>query len=140
MASINKVIILGNLTRDPEVRYTPEGKVVTKIGVATGRKDTDTEYHSIVLFDKIAETAGKYLKKGRQVYIEGRMSYQKYTDKNGVDKISAEIIANDMQLLGPKPEEAKETPVQRVPKIEVPPRGKVLKSDPLDDYEDDIPF
>ena len=108
MASVNKVILLGNLGRDPETRYTTGGDAVTNLNIATseqwkdknGEKQERTEWHRVVLFGRQAEIAGEYLKKGRSVYIEGRLQTRKYTDKDGVEKYSTEIVADRMQLLG----------------------------------------
>ena len=109
MASVNKVILVGNLGRDPEVRYTPNGSAVCNVTIATSRvrknkesgdKSEDTEWHRVVFFDKLAEIAGEYLKKGRSVYVEGRLKTRKWTDKDGAEKFSTEIIASDMQMLG----------------------------------------
>ena len=109
MASINKVIIIGNLGRDPEVRYTPNGSAICNIGVATtrnwknkdsGERQEETEWHRVTMFDRLAEIAGEYLKKGRPVYIEGRLRTRKWTDKDGVEKYTTEIVAEQMQLLG----------------------------------------
>lgn len=108
MASVNKVILLGNLGRDPETRYTTGGDAVTNLRIATteqwkdkgGEKQERTEWHSVVLFGRQAEIAGEYLKKGRSVYIEGRLQTRKYTDKEGVEKYSTEIVGDRMQLLG----------------------------------------
>jgi single-strand DNA-binding protein len=108
MASVNKVILLGNLGRDPETRYTTGGDAVTNLNVATneqwkdknGEKQERTEWHRVVLFGRQAEVAGEYLKKGRSVYIEGRLQTRKYTDKDGVEKYSTEIVADRMQLVG----------------------------------------
>ena len=109
MASVNKVIIVGNLGRDPETRYMPSGDAMTNIAVATTDKGEDkstgeqkeaTEWHRIAFFGKLAEIAGQYLKKGSQVYIEGKLRTRKWTDKDGVEKYSTEIIADTMQMLG----------------------------------------
>ena len=108
MASVNKVIILGNLGRDPETRYTTGGEAVTNLNIATseqwkdksGEKQERTEWHRVVLFGRQAEVAGEYLKKGRSVYIEGRLQTRKYTDKDGVEKYSTEIVGDRMQLIG----------------------------------------
>ena len=108
MASVNKVILLGNLGRDPETRYTTGGDAVTNLNIATseqwkdksGEKQERTEWHRVVLFVRQAEVAGEFLKKGRSVYIEGRLQTRKYTDKDGVEKYSTEIVADRMQLLG----------------------------------------
>ena len=108
MASVNKVILLGNLGRDPETRYTTGGDAVTNLRIATseqwkdksGEKQERTEWHTVVLFGRQAEIASEYLKKGRSVYIEGRLQTRKYTDKEGVEKYSTEIVADRMQLIG----------------------------------------
>jgi len=107
MASVNKVILIGNLGRDPETRYTTGGDAVTNLNIATsetwkdkaGEKQEKTEWHRVVLFGRQAEIAGEYLKKGRSVYIEGRLQTKKYTDKDGVEKYSTEIVGDRMQLL-----------------------------------------
>lgn len=105
---INKVIIVGNLGNDPETRYSQSGSAITNISVATSEswKDKDgnqqerTEWHRVKFFGRLAEIAGEYLKKGRQVYIEGSLRTEKYTDKSGVEKYATDIIANEMQMLG----------------------------------------
>lgn len=111
MASVNKVIIVGNLGRDPETRYMPNGEAVTNIAVATterwkdknsGEKKELTEWHRITFYRKLAEIAGQYLKKGSQVYVEGRLQTRKWTDKDGVERYSTEIISDSMQMLGAK--------------------------------------
>ena len=108
MASVNKVILIGNLGRDPETRYMTNGDAVTNLNIATtdtwkdksGEKQEKTEWHRVVLFGRQAEIAGEYLKKGRSVYIEGRLQTRKYTDKEGVEKYATEIVGDRMQLLG----------------------------------------
>lgn len=109
MASVNKVIIVGNLGRDPETRYMPNGEAVTNIAVATteswkdktsGEKKELTEWHRITFYRKLAEIAGQYLKKGSQIYIEGRLQTRKWTDKDSVERYTTEIIADSMQMLG----------------------------------------
>ncbi len=109
MASVNKVIIIGNLGKDPEVRYLPSGSAICNITVATSRqwkdktsgdRQEETEWHRITFFDRMAEIAGEYLKKGRPVYVEGRLKTRKYTDKDGVEKYATDIVATEMQLLG----------------------------------------
>ncbi|MBD8881237.1 single-stranded DNA-binding protein [Rhodanobacter sp. 7MK24] len=106
---INKVIIVGNLGADPETRYTGSGTAITNLRIATSEQWTDkqsgerqerTEWHRVKLFGKLAEIAGEYLKKGRQVYIEGSLRTDKYTDKDGVERYSTDIVANEMQMLG----------------------------------------
>ena len=112
MASVNKVIIVGNLGRDPETRNMPSGDAVTNIAVATSDKYKDkqtgeakeaTEWHRVAFFGKLAEIAAQYLKKGSQVYIEGRLRTRKWTDAAGIEKYSTEIIAETLQMLGGKP-------------------------------------
>jgi single-strand DNA-binding protein len=109
VASINKVILIGNLGRDPEVRYTPSGSAICNITIATsrnwkdktsGEKMEETEWHRVVFYDRLAEIAGEYLKKGRPVYVEGRLKTRKWQDKDGAEKYTTEIIADNMQLLG----------------------------------------
>ncbi|MFZ4481349.1 MAG: single-stranded DNA-binding protein [Rhodoferax sp.] len=108
MASVNKVILVGNLGRDPEVRYLPSGDPVANITIATsskykgktGEMVEETEWHRVTFFGKLAEIVGQYLKKGRSVYVEGRIKTRKYTDKDGVEKYATDIIANEMQMLG----------------------------------------
>lgn len=108
---INKVILVGNLGADPEVRYTAGGTAVANLSLATseqwtdkqsGQKQERTEWHRVKLFGRLAEIAGEYLKKGRQVYIEGSLRTDKYTDKQGVERYSTDIIASDLQMLGGK--------------------------------------
>lgn len=109
MRGVNKVIIVGNLGNDPEVRYTTSGTAIASLSIATSESWTDkqsgeqqsrTEWHRVKMFGKLAEIAGEYLKKGRQVYIEGSLRTDKYTDKSGVEKYSTDIIASEMQMLG----------------------------------------
>ncbi len=105
---INKVILVGNLGNDPEVRYTPGGAAVTTISVATtenwkdkeGNRQEKTEWHRVVFFGRLAEIAGEYLKKGRQVYVEGKLRTNKWQDQSGNDRYTTEILANEMQMLG----------------------------------------
>ncbi len=111
MASVNKVIIVGNAGRDPEVRYMASGKAVANVTIATsskwkndaGEAVEDTQWHRVTAYDKLAEIMGEYLKKGRPVYIEGRLKYGKFTNKDGVEQNTCDIIATEMQLLGDKP-------------------------------------
>ena len=109
MASVNKVILIGNLGRDPEVRYTPNGDSITNINIATtdtwkdkatGDKKEATEWHRVVFFGRLAEIAGQYLKKGRQVYVEGALRTRKWQDKEGQERYTTEIVANEMKMLG----------------------------------------
>jgi len=117
MASVNKVILIGNCGRDPEVRYTPSGTAICNISVATSsrRKDKasgesieDTQWHRVTFYDRLAEIAGEYLKKGKPVYIEGRLKYGKYTDKDGIERNTVDIVAEQMQMLGGRDSGAEE--------------------------------
>ena len=109
MASVNKVILIGNLGRDPETRFNPDGGAICNVSVATtsqwkdkasGERKEETEWHRVTFYGRLAEIAGEYLKKGRSVYIEGRLKTRKYTDKAGVEKYATDIIADQMQMLG----------------------------------------
>src|SRR5512133_4065252 len=109
MASVNKVILVGNCGRDPDIRYLPSGQAVANVSIATSSKRKDkqsgemieeTQWHRVTFFDRLAEIAGEYVKKGRPIYVEGRLKYRKYTDKDGVEKSATDIIATEMQLLG----------------------------------------
>jgi single-strand DNA-binding protein len=145
MASVNKVILVGNLGKDPEVRYLPDGGAVTNISVATtdtwkdkaGEKQEKTEWHRVSFFGKLAEIAGEYLKKGSQVYIEGRIQTRKWQDKDGQDKYTTEIIADRMQMLGGRPAGSSDEP--RRPAREQQPAGAPTGGS-FDDFPDDIPF
>ena len=165
MASVNKVILVGNLGRDPEVRYLPSGDPVANITIATsskykgktGEMVEETEWHRVTFFGKLAEIAGQYLKKGRPVYVEGRIKTRKYTDKDGIEKYATDIIANEMQMLGgregmgepshdddgsggaysrPAPAARPQAPAP-APR-QVPAQSKPASS--FDDMDDDIPF
>jgi len=159
MASVNKVILIGNLGRDPEVRYTPNGAAICNVTIATSRnwkaKDTgekmeETEWHRVVFYDRLAEIAGEYLKKGRPVYVEGRLKTRKWQDKDGVEKYTTEIIADQMQLLGSREgmgggaeEGAGGGAPSRAPAQRPAPAGKpagTKSSTGFDDMDDDIPF
>ena len=147
MASINKVIIVGNLGRDPENRYLPSGEQVTSIAVATTESWKDkvtsekkelTEWHRISFFGKLAEIAGQYLEKGSQVYIEGRLRTRKYTDKEGIDRYATEIIADTMQMLGGRQEGQQST---RRNEYAAQTGGSAQRRPAqLSDMDDDLPF
>jgi single-strand DNA-binding protein len=160
MPSLNKMQLIGNLGRDPEVRYTPGGSPVTSLRIATtrtwkdkesGEKVEETEWHAIVLYNRLAEIAGEYLKKGRSVYIEGRMRTRKWQDKDGVDRYTTEVIGDEMQMLGDRPANA-ETPApdsdasEHVGKSKAAKSGKGLRKTPDDvgplppPEDTDIPF
>ena len=110
MASVNKVILIGNLGKDPDIRYMPNGEAVANITLATsetwkdktGAKQEKTEWHRITFYRKLAEIVGEYLKKGSSVYVEGRLETRKWTDKSGTDRYTTEVIANEMRMLGSK--------------------------------------
>lgn len=154
MASVNKVILVGNLGRDPETRYMPDGAAITNVSVATsfqwndkasGEKKEETEWHRIVFRGKLAEIAGEYLKKGSQVYVEGRLRTRKWQDKDGQDRYTTEVVAERMQMLGsragagePRPEPATESKAAE-PRISSPAAAK-KPAGKFDDLEDDIPF
>jgi single-strand DNA-binding protein len=173
MASVNKVILIGNLGRDPEVRYTPNGSAVCNVSLATtrnwknkesGERQEETEWHRVVFFDRLAEIAGEYLKKGRPVYVEGRLRTRKWTDKDGIEKYTTEIFAEQMQLLGGRDgaggggggaeEEyggggggggGASAPQRSAPAARPAPRQSAPQAQPksatgFDDMDDDIPF
>jgi len=151
---VNKVILVGHLGKDPEVRYSPNGGAVTNITLATseswkdkntGEKQEKTEWHRVVFFGKLAEIAGEYLKKGSQVYIEGRLQTRKWQDKEGKDRYTTEIVAGEMQMLGSREgrggsnaefdQSADEGRSSRAPAM----AGSGKSSGPAD-FDDDIPF
>ena len=155
MASVNKVIIIGNLGRDPETRYMPEGGAVTNITVATsmqwkdkttGDKKEETEWHRVVFFNRLAEIAGEYLKKGSPVYVEGRLKTRKWTDKEGQERYTTEIVADEMKMLGSRGDrsESSGAPRESAPRESSPARASEAKAKKpaggFDDMEDDIPF
>lgn len=150
MASVNKVILIGNLGADPEVRYLPSGDAVTNIRVATtdtwkdksGEKQEHTEWHRVAFFGKLAEIAGEYLKKGSPVYLEGRIRTRKWQDKEGQDRYSTEIVADRMQMLGSRGGGSYEV-VDKEPAAEgspAPAKAKGKSGSGFDDLDDDIPF
>ncbi|MBP6504584.1 MAG: single-stranded DNA-binding protein [Rhodoferax sp.] len=165
MASVNKVILVGNLGRDPEIRYLPSGDPVANIAIATsskykgkdGNMVEETEWHRVTFFGKLAEIVGQYMKKGRSVYIEGRLKTRKYTDKDGVEKYATDIIANEMQMLGgregmgdpgghdgdnegySRPSAPASRPPQRQ-QTPAPAPAASKSSSGFDDMDDDIPF
>ena len=154
MASINKVIIVGNLGRDPENRYMPSGEQVTSIAVATtdrwrdkatGDMKEQTEWHRISFFGKLAEIAVQYLKKGSQVYVEGRIRTRKYTDREVIERYATEIIGDTMQMLGSRqgagdpPEDRGYQPAARQTQGNAA-RQPASRAPGLSDMDDDIPF
>ncbi len=151
MASVNKVILMGNAGRDAEVRYLADGKAVANVSIATSmkRKDKatgeiieDTQWHRVTFYDRLAEIAGEYVTKGKSIYVEGRIKYGVYTDKNtGVEKNTVDIVATELQLLGSKPDSAGQqqqarpaaAPAQR-------PAAPPQQRGGFDNMDDDIPF
>lgn len=122
MASINKVILIGNLGKDPEVRYMSDGRAVANITIATsekwkdkttGEKQERTEWHNVVFYSPLAEIVGQYLRKGSSVFVEGRLQTRKWQDKNGQDRYTTEIIANEMKMLGGRGDQSGSQPAQQ---------------------------
>ena len=152
MASVNKAIVLGNLGRDPETRYLPDGKEVCNFSIATttywndkasGEKKEETEWHRITCYGRTAEIAGKYLEKGKPVYVEGRIRTRKWEDKEGVTRYSTEIIADSIQLLGSANGGGNRPPAEGSrtrPETATAGGGGERKPGKFDDLEDDIPF
>lgn len=173
MASVNKVILVGNLGRDPEVRYTANGAAMCNLSIATtfnsrdsqtGERREETEWHRVVMFNRLAEIAGEYLRKGRPVYIEGRLRTRKWQGQDGQDRYTTEIIADQMQMLGGRgdssgdfsgdygggmdqsaPQQRSAPPAQRPPQQPAPQQRpqQNYQASPMDsmaDMDDDIPF
>jgi single-strand DNA-binding protein len=162
LASVNKVILLGNTGKDPEIRYLPSGMAIANVSIATSsrRKDKntgetieETQWHRLTFIDKLAEIVNQYVVKGQPIYIEGRLRYGKYTDKDGVERHTTDIVCDQMQMLGKKedggqrsePRQApRETPrdgnAQRAPRAtpDRPPVGTAGSG--FDDMDSDIPF
>lgn len=147
MRGVNRVILVGNLGKDPEVRYMPSGGAVANLTIATseswkdktsGEQKEQTEWHRVTMFGKLGEIAGQYLKKGSQVYIEGKLMTKKYQDKEtGSDRYSTTIVANEMQMLGVRPKESQGQPQQQTAQI----RPAYQPNDGgFDDFDDDIQF
>jgi single-stranded DNA-binding protein len=142
---LNKVILIGRLGRDPEVRYMPNGEAVCNFSVATseswkdqsGQRQERTEWHNVTMYRKLAEIAGKYLTKGSQVYLEGKIQSRKYQGKDGIERTAYEIIANEMKMLGggnDSGQQSNQTPSQ--PRRQAP----ATPAAPVEDVDDDIPF
>ncbi|UCG97004.1 MAG: single-stranded DNA-binding protein [Burkholderiales bacterium] len=157
MASVNKVILIGNLGRDPETRYSPDGAAVTNVTIATSDRWKDkgsgemreaTEWHRVVFFGRLAEIAGEYLKKGRPVYVEGKLRTRKWTDKDGNDRYTTEIVADNMQMLGSREaagggdfdEPAAGAPPRAAAAREGGGRAPAKPAPNIADMDDDIPF
>ena len=146
MASVNKVILIGNCGRDAEVRHLPSGQPVANVSLATTtrRKDRttgemveDTQWHRITFYERLAEVARDYVKKGRAIYVEGRLKYGKYTDNQGVERNTVDIIATDLTLLGSR-EEGQSEPRQAA--AQQRPAQRQAAQQAQDDLDDDIPF
>jgi single-strand DNA-binding protein len=158
MASVNKVILIGNLGRDPETRYMPNGEAVTNVTNATtdtwkdrtsGERQEKTEWHRVTFYRRLAEIAGEYLKKGSQVYVEGRLETRKWTDKEGKDRYTTEIIAAEMKMLGsrsgagapayePADDASDARPAARAGAV--PAKAPAKNPAGITDMDDDIPF
>jgi single-strand DNA-binding protein len=143
---VNKVILVGNLGKDPEVRYMPNGNAVANITLATseswkdkqtGEPQEKTEWHRVVLFRRLGEIAGEYLKKGSQVYIEGKLQTRKWQDNSGNDRYTTEIIADNMQMLGARGGGSAGFQGDAAPKSKAAPAAATAGAD---DFDDDIPF
>ena len=147
MASVNKIILIGTTGRDPELRYLPSGEAVANISIATSSRRTDkqsgekietTEWHKITFFGKLAEIVGEYVKKGKPLYVEGRLKYGKFTNKDGHEQNTCDLIATEMQLLGGREGESAPSaprPQNAAPKAPSKPAGSGF-----DDMDDDIQF
>jgi single-strand DNA-binding protein len=147
---VNKVILVGNLGKDPEMKYTASGAAIANITVATseswndkqtGEKQEKTEWHRVVFFRRLAEIAGEYLRKGSQVYIEGKLQTRKWQDQNGQDRYTTEIVANDMQMLGGRGGEAGSRPQGGGFRANTPAQQEPVQQDQDSGFaDDDIPF
>ena len=152
---INKVILVGNLGKDPEVRYMPSGGAVANLTIATsetwkdkqsGQNQEKTDWHRVVMFNRLGEIAGEYLKKGSQVYIEGKLQTRKWQDQQGQDKYTTEIVANEMQMLGGRSGGAQaggqqyQQPQQQAPAQQPQQAPQQNNNAGFDDFDDDIPF
>ena len=143
---LNKVFLIGRLTKDPEVRYLNNGEVLCNFGLATSEKWKSktgeavekTEFHNITMYRRLAEIAGQYLKKGSQVYLEGKIQSRKYTDKNGIERTAYDIIANEMKMLGGSNSEQQAQQAQG--ETPTPPRRQATPATPVEDIDDDVPF
>ncbi|ORF04736.1 single-stranded DNA-binding protein [Snodgrassella alvi] len=154
--SVNKVILVGRLGRDPETRYMPNGDAITNFSLATdeqwrdhnGERQTRTEWHNITLFGKLGEIAGQYLRKGSQVFIEGKIQSRKYTGKDGIERTAYDIIGNEMKMLGNRNDGSDSGNNNAAPPTSNPPPAAPRRqppqqtptTPPIDDIEDDIPF
>lgn len=148
MSSVNKAIILGRLGRDPEVRYTQGGEAVANLSVATserwkdknGEKQERTEWHRVTLWGRTAEIAGEYLKKGSLCYVEGRLQTRKYTDKDGVERYTTEVVGDQLRLLSGQGGQGGESQQHRPPPSKSSGGGNEGGRQQATDFDDDIPF
>ena len=163
MASLNKVILIGNAGRDAEVRYAPSGAAVANVSIATtrrwkdktsGEQNEETDWHRLVFYDRLAEVAGEYVLKGTSIYVEGRIKYGKYTDKDGIERNTVDIVVSEMKLLGGKRDADDERPTGARGPVAAPERSRTPAPAPaprssakpqqqrhaFDDMDDDIPF
>lgn len=148
MAGVNRVIILGNLGNDPEVRYASNGSAIANISIATseswkdkntGQMQEKTDWHRVVMFNRLGEIAGEYLKKGSKVYIEGKLQTRKW-DKNGIDMYTTEIVASTMQMLDGRENQGGQAPAQQQSRPQQPAQRQPQQPAPANDFDDDIPF
>ena len=152
---VNKVILVGNCGKDPETRYMPSGGAVTNVSIATSESWKDkqsgetkerTEWHNVVFFNRLGEIAGEYLKKGSQIYVEGSLRTEKYTDKSGVEKYTTKIVANEMQMLGGRGGDNSYAPAQSQGQSQnqssnrQPPQRQQPDATVEEGFDDDIPF
>lgn len=151
--SVNKAILIGHLGKDPEVRYMPSGEAVANVTLATsetwkdknGEKQEKTEWHNIVFFKRLAEIAGEYLKKGSQIYVEGRITTEKWQDKEGKDRYTTKIVANEMKMLDRKSSgggsfEVVENKPAASSSASAPAKAAPAAKSSFDNFDDDIPF
>ena len=154
--SVNKVILVGRLGRDPEARYMPNGEAVTNFSIATdeqwrdrnGERQTRTEWHNVTLYGKLGEIANQYLRKGSQVFIEGKIQSRKYTGKDGIERTAYDIIGNEMKMLGNRNDGSDSGNNNTAPPTSNPPPAAPRRQPPqqtpttptIDDIDDDIPF
>ena len=147
MSSVNKIILLGNIGKDPELRYLPSGMAIASVSLATSSKRKDkasgeyveeTQWHRLQFFDKLAEICGQYVHKGSQIYVEGRLRYGKYTDKDGIERNTCDVIVSEMQLLGGKESSGASKANQATQKPSD--SEKATQGSGFDDMDDDIPF
>lgn len=146
MASVNKVILVGNVGKDPEVRYTADGTAISNLSLATsyrfkkdGEQKEETEWHRVSFFGRLAEIVSEYIKKGSSIYVEGRLRTRKWQDKDGQDRYTTEIVAENMQMLGGR-RDGDGGEAQPSEQKSVKPRVVPESARPMDDFEDDIPF